>query len=61
MLLMKVAVPASRTLGGLMPNSRACLMQLTKSPPAFSSPITSAPLAWPCTRNDEKSVVPGNG
>src|SRR6478752_5145369 len=39
------------------PNSAACLMALTVSPPAFASPITLAFEACACSRNDEKSDV----
>ena len=44
-----------------MPNSAACLMQFTVSPPPLARPITFAPDAFACTMNAEKSVVPGNG
>ena len=39
-------------------NSAACLTALTVSPPAFASPITSAPEPCACNRKDEKSEVP---
>ena len=45
----------------LMPNSAICLIEFTVSPPALASPITFAPLDCACTRNEEKSDVPGNG
>ena len=43
-----------------MPNSDACLIVLTVSPPALASPITLAPEACACSRKEEKSW-PGKG
>ena len=44
-----------------MPNSFACLIEFTVSPPALARPSTLAPLDCACTRKEEKSEVPGNG
>src|SRR5215470_20121249 len=49
--------PASFCPPLTMPNSPACLMALTVSPPAFASPMILAFDAFACSRNDEKSLV----
>src|SRR3546814_4189691 len=46
-----------RSPAATMPNSAACLMALMVSPPALARPITLAPEACACSRNEEKSLV----
>ena len=52
---------AASFIDWLMPNSCACLMLFTVSAPAFAKPSTFAPEDCALTKNEEKSVVPGNG
>src|ERR1700755_2731293 len=40
-----------------MPNSAACLIELTVLPPALASPMTLAFDDCACSRNDEKSLL----
>ena len=52
---MKTSRPASFWPPLTMPNSAACLIELIVSPPALARPMTLAPDACACSRNDEKS------
>ena len=58
---MNTSNPASFVPDWVMPNSAACLIVFTVSVPALQMPITFALLACACSRNELKSVLPGNG
>ncbi|MCY1381358.1 hypothetical protein D9M69_692560 [compost metagenome] len=56
--LMKVRKVSMRCLPPVRPNSWACLMRLTRSPPALARPTTSALDDCACTRKEAKSMAP---
>ncbi|MNT34155.1 hypothetical protein D3C72_1701160 [compost metagenome] len=56
--LMKVRKVSMRCLPPASPNSCACLIRLTRSPPALARPTTSALDDCACTRKEAKSRAP---